>query len=303
MFDIATPDHRGKALEGLNRIKTDLRTFKHDTQRRTGAVEDDIEELKHDIQELQLQSRQQDDQLEELTGALRIDTGTRVPQLLTELDPRQLGKGGDPKPESAPVQFTGESATQWLHPQTAGQQAPAPQPVQPAQAPQPVQSPVPSAIPWAQTYPALAGQVQQPQPPPQAAPQGPNPWQSPVFGVARCQPPQMAPQAVYGEQPHLRGSQGRPAGEVDELSKAMPLNNANVPWTPFAPPLPRTSKKWTISKKDISELPIFMGEHGKPRLFKTWRKKIADHCDTDNADWSELLDYCRKRAFQSRKER
>ena len=77
----------------------------------------------------------------------------------------------------------------------------------------------------------------------------------------------------------------------------LPANKRNVPWTPFQPPIWQTEDGWTISRKNTDKLPILSGTLSKPEEYKLWRKKISDHCSTYNDQWSDLLEYSRKRAF------
>ena len=64
-----------------------------------------------------------------------------------------------------------------------------------------------------------------------------------------------------GQHGHAPGQQ---AGYSDELSQALPINKANVPWTPFNPRLSPTSKKWEISRKGADKIPTLQDEKSKP---------------------------------------
>ena len=120
----------------------------------------------------------------------------------------------------------------------------------------------------------------------------PNPWAhvprhpGAMAGMVGMQPVQAQP--VYGPG-GLRGGHEHAANAAqqagDELSKALPINKANTPWTPFDPKLVQTDKKWELSRKGTDRLPILKDHQSNPEQYRIWRQRVADHCSIHNPQW------------------
>ena len=103
---------------------------------------------------------------------------------------------------------------------------------------------------------------------------------------------------MFAEGGNLRGTHERAQAELgDELAKALPIHKANVPWSPFKPPVQKSDDSWLISRKGMDGLTELKHGTANPEIYKRWRERMADHISMNNDQWADLLTYCRKRAF------